>query len=77
VIPGYYNDYAWYKKLLADFVGEKGTETKVVVDRPKKKLLRGRQINYEPIPKLQGFMIPSRPAVFPDDIDALYNSLMK
>jgi hypothetical protein len=76
VITGYYNDYGWYKKLLADFVGEKRSDAKVV-ERPKKKLLRGKQISYETIPKLQGFMIPSKPVIVPDEIDALYNSLMK
>jgi hypothetical protein len=77
VLPGYYNDYAWYKKLLADFMGEKTPEAKVVVERSKKKMLRGKQINYQVIPKLQGFMIPSRAVGVMGDIDALYNSLMK
>jgi hypothetical protein len=77
VYPAYYNDYAWYKKLLADFVGEKKPDASVRVERPQKRMLRGKQISFEAIPKLQGFMIPSRSAGVPDDIDALYNSLMK
>jgi hypothetical protein len=73
----YYNDYAWYKRLLAEVVGDKRPQVRVIVDRPKKKLLRGKQIHYDVIPKLQGFMVPTRSFAVPDDIDALYNSLMK
>jgi hypothetical protein len=49
VILCYYNDCSWHKRLLADFVGEKGTDPKVIAERPKKRLLRGRQISYNPI----------------------------
>jgi hypothetical protein len=42
-----------------------------------KKLFLGKQIHSDPIPNLQGFLIPGRPFVVPDDIDALCNSLMK
>jgi hypothetical protein len=73
----YYNDYAWYKRLLAEVVGDKRPEVRVIVDGRKKRLLRGKQINYDVIPGLQGFMIPTSSFALPDDIDALYNSLMK
>jgi hypothetical protein len=73
----YYNDYAWYKRLLAEVVGDKRPEVRVLVGKPKKKLLRSKQIHYEVIPKLQGFVVPTRPFTVPDDVDALYNSLMK
>jgi hypothetical protein len=65
------------QRLLADFAWAKSTDANVIVERLKKRLLLGRQISYDPIPKLQGFMIPSWPAVVPDDVDALYSSLMK
>jgi hypothetical protein len=77
VLDSYYNDYAWYKKLLAEYVGEKKPDAAVIVDRPKKHTLRGRQITYDVIPALQGFMVPGRASVVRDDIDVLYNSLMK
>jgi hypothetical protein len=77
VLESYYNDYAWYKKLLAEYVGEKKPDAAVVVERPKKHTLRGRQISYDVIPQLQGFMVPGRASVVRDDIDVLYNSLMK
>jgi hypothetical protein len=44
------------KRLIADSVEEKRTETKIVVDRLKKKLLLGKQIHSDPIPKLEGFL---------------------
>jgi len=65
------------KRLIADYVEEKRPETKIVVDRLKKKLLLGKQIHSDPIPKLEGFLIPGKPFVVPDQIDALSNSLMK
>ena len=78
VCAGVYNDNSWYKRLLADYVSEKKPDAKFVVEKPKQKhALKGRQINYDVIPELQGFMIPSKPCVVSDDVDVLYNSLMK
>lgn len=78
ICDSYYNDYAWYKRLLADYVSEKKPDAKVVVEKVKAKhTLKGRQITYDPIPELQGFMIPSKPCIVPDNADVLFNSLMK
>ena len=78
VCSGVYNDNSWYKRLLADYLSEKKPDAKFVVERPKQKhVLKGRQINYDVIPELQGFMIPSKPCIVSDDVDVLYNSLMK
>jgi hypothetical protein len=77
VLNEYYNDYSWYKRLLAEFVGEKKPDAKVVVERGKKQVLKSKQISYEVIPALQGFMVPGKPCTVRDDIDIVINSLMK
>jgi hypothetical protein len=77
VLSEVYNDYDWYKRLLVDFVGEKKPDAKVVVDRVKKQVMKSKQISYDVIPELQGFMVPSGVCTVRDDIDVVINSLLK
>ncbi|KAH0791686.1 TRAUB-domain-containing protein [Histomonas meleagridis] len=76
VVNDVYNDSNWYKRLLSDVVGIQKKETKVVATKPKKQLLRSRQIHYDIIPELQNFMTSVIQPI-PSYADALFNSLMK
>lgn len=74
----FYNDSDWYNRMLHDFVSEKKPEARFskVSDKPKTHTLKSRQINYDVIEQLRGFMSATMKPI-PDDCDALFNSLMK
>lgn len=75
-----YNDYNWYKRIVADSIGssvsQSTSDDKVKVTKPQKQMIRSKQINYDVIPQIQHFMAPTMKPI-PDYVDALFNSLMK
>jgi len=77
VLLANYSDDEFYQKLLRDLVAEKKPDAPSLrTEKPKKELLKSRQINYEVIPQLQNYMIPTMDPI-PDYVDALFASLMK
>ena len=76
-----YNDYNWYKRIVADSIGASSSQAttssdKVKVSKPQKQMIKSKQINYDVIPEIQHFMTPTM-AKIPDYVDALFSSLMK
>ena len=74
-----YNDYGWYKRVVAESIGTSvstNTDEKVTVKKPKKQMIRSKQIHYDVIPEIQHFMSATMTPI-PDYVDALFNSLFQ
>lgn len=75
-----YNDYNWYKRIVVESTGASVSQTtsndKVKVTKPQKQMIKSKQISYAVMPEIQHFMTPTMKPI-PDNVDALFNSLMK
>ncbi|OHT13411.1 hypothetical protein TRFO_16373 [Tritrichomonas foetus] len=86
VMSEIYNDYGWYRKIVAESIGASSSNSavgsgnsgdgKVAAGKPRKQTIRSKQINYEVMPEIQHFMSATMTPI-PNYVDALFNSLMK
>lgn len=79
VLNEIYNDYHFYQRMLAEYLGKSvstTSEDRVKVNKPQKQMIKSKRISYEEIPNLQHFMTSTMKPI-PDYVDALFNSLMK